>query len=262
MQCRLPKGFCATSRANPVPNIKLVLEYNGAGFCGWQAQPGMRTVETELRRVLEVVLREKIGPIQASGRTDSGVHARGQVINFKLENAPDLGRLARAVSSLLRHEVTVHSAEIVPDDFHSRRSARSKQYTYTIYTRNCPPVLDRERVWFVPRKLDLAAMKAAATQLIGLHDFSSFRDSECGAPDPEKEIFESELRVDLPYLYYRVVGDGFLKQMVRNIVGTLVAVGDGRLALSIPELFAARDRKLAGVTAPAHGLCLDWVSYE
>ena len=244
-----------------MPNVKLVIEYDGAGFHGWQAQPGLRTLETELKRVLEVVLRQEIKAIYASGRTDAGVHARGQVVNFHCAQVDDLGRLARAVSSIMRRELTVHSAEIVPKLFHARRSARCKQYTYTIYHRGCPPVLEWGRAWFVPQRLDLELMQEAAASLVGLHDFSSFRDSECNAPDPCKELFESELTAELPCVYYRVVGDGFLKQMVRNIVGTLVGIGQGRINASIREILQKRDRKCAGITAPAHGLCLDWVQY-
>ncbi len=244
-----------------MPNIRLIIEYDGAGFSGWQAQVGQRTIETELKKTLETVLREPLRAIYASGRTDAGVHARGQVVNFFCNQMPDLSRLARAVSSILRRDVTVHRVEVVPDDFNSRRSAVSKQYSYTIYNRECPPVLDRGRVWFVPRKLQIEKMKLAAKSFIGEHDFSSFQDSECSSNNPVKTIFESELIVTEPYLIFRVVGSGFLKQMVRNMVGTLVGIGDGRINASIEEILDAKDRQTAGVTAPGFGLCLDWVKY-
>jgi len=245
-----------------LPNIRLIIEYDGSGFSGWQSQLGQRTIEAELKRTLETVLRQPLRAIYASGRTDAGVHARGQVVNFFCEGQPDLSRLARAVSSILRRELTVHRAEIVPDEFHARHSAVSKQYSYTFYNRECPPVLDRGRVWFIPRKLDLKKMQAAAKSFVGQHDFTSFQDSECSSKDPVKTIYESELVQEPPYIKFRVVGSGFLKQMVRNMAGTLVGIGDGRITLSIEEILQAKDRRVAGVTAPGFGLCLDWVCYS
>ncbi len=245
-----------------MPNVRLILEYNGKGFHGWQTQPGLRTIETELLRALRIVLREDIGPLYVSGRTDSGVHARGQVVNFFVAQNPDLLRLMRSVSSLLRGELAVRSAEIVPEDFHARKSALSKQYSYTLYHAANPPVLERGQAWYVGAKLDILKMQSLALECVGTHDFTSFRGHGCMAKSAVRTIFESEISWEEPYLRYRVVGQGFLKQMVRNIVGTLVELGRERLALpSISEVLAAKDRRAAGPTAPAHGLCLDWVRY-
>ena len=153
-----------------MPNIRLVLEYNGKGFHGWQSQPGLRTIEVELKRALQIVLREEIVTLVASGRTDAGVHARGQVVNFVVSSAPDLERLKRSVSSLLRGEVAVRSADLVPDEFHARKSASSKQYTYTIYHASNPPVLDRGQTWYVGPNLDIAKMQREAASIVGKHD--------------------------------------------------------------------------------------------
>ena len=245
-----------------MPNIRFVLEYDGSGFCGWQKQPGLRSIEGELQRAIETVLRLKIDHVTAAGRTDSGVHARGQVVNFRVPELPDLSRLQRGVSALLRRELAVLSAEVVPDTFHARFSACRKQYSYSILHRQVPPVLERGRVWFVALPLDVPAMMQAASELIGERDFSSFRGANCTQKSPVKEIFESAVTVHGEQIVYRVVGSGFLKQMVRNIVGTLVAIGKGQARGSMREILEARDRGAAGMTAPAYGLCLDWVSYD
>ncbi len=241
----------------------MVIEYDGSGFHGWQRQPGLRTVQGELERVLGTVLRENIQVVHSAGRTDAGVHARGQVVNFFVEGEPDLDRLRLSASSLLRGEVSVLSADFVPDDFHARRSAVCKQYSYHILNRKCPPALDRGRVWHIPVNLDIARMKEEAFHFIGTHDFSSFRDADCTQPSPVKTILESEVTTDGEDIFYRVVGEGFLKRMVRIMVGTLVARGRPNMSIgAIPEIIAARDRRTAAMSAPAHGLFMDWVRYE
>jgi tRNA pseudouridine38-40 synthase len=173
-----------------VPNIKLVVEYDGSGFHGWQKQGELRTVQTELGRVLSLVLRSQIYPLHAAGRTDAGVHARGQVVTFKVSEVPDLWRLAQSVSHLLKGELAVLSAEVVDDSFHPGKSATHKQYTYSILNRPSPAVLDARRVWHVHRRLDISLMQKCAQEVIGEHDFSTFRDSECCARSPIKTIYE------------------------------------------------------------------------
>jgi tRNA pseudouridine38-40 synthase len=245
-----------------MPNIRLVLEYDGTLFHGWQKQQGLRTVQTALHETLELVLREKIAELRGASRTDVGVHARGQVVNFLVEREPDLTSLKHSVSSLLKGEVAVLDAEIVPDDFNARYGAKCKQYTYAILNRRQPPVLDKNRVWHVSADLDLERMRAAARELVGEHDFRSFQAADCSAQSSVREILESELTGVPPCLCYRVVGTGFLKQMVRTIVGTLVDLGRGKsVCPSMEAILAARDRSKAGMTAPACGLCLDWVKY-
>jgi len=246
-----------------VYNIRLIIEYNGAAFHGWQQQPGLRTVESELKRVLPLILREEVGVVYAAGRTDAGVHARGQVVNFIVTQKPDLRRLRFSVSSLLKNDLAVLAADFVPLDFRARRDAISRQYSYRIDNRDAPLVLDYTRVWHVPIALDLDAMRNSAAELLGEHDFTSFRGAKCASKSPIKNILESELSVDGPRITYRIVGTGFLKYMVRNIVGTLVQIGQGFLrADAMSEILAARDRRAAGMTAPAHGLYLDWVRYR
>lgn len=244
-----------------MPNIRLIVEYDGSRFHGWQKQPGVRTIQEELERVIRMVLREQIPFVAASGRTDAGVHARGQVVNFNCSSVPDLHRLKHAISSLMKGELSVIEASVAPDDFHSCRSTKQKQYTYTILHRDSPAVLDKGHAWHVGGSLDIERMIKEAALLVGQHDFTSFRAANCGGLSPIKRILESEVTFEPPYLRYRVVGEGFLKQMVRIIVGTLVTMGRGEMERTVTEILAARDRTQAGVTAPAYALCLDWVEY-
>lgn len=241
-------------------NIRMVIEYDGSNFHGWQQQPELRTVQSELHRVLAMVLRQEIHCVLAAGRTDAGVHARGQVVNFHVETIPDLERLKQSVSNILKGELAVLDAEVVGDDFHATRCAKRKQYSYTIVNRKLPLVLDYGRAWQVGYNLDLEKMCQAASCLVGRHDFSSFRASGCNAATPIKEIFDSEVIVCNNNITYRIEGKGFLKQMVRIIVGTLVEIGRGRLS-DMSQILEAKQRTRAGLTAPAQGLCLDWVEY-
>lgn len=245
-----------------MPTIRLIVEYDGSCFHGWQMQEGLITVQSELHRVLELVLREKISVVHASGRTDAGVHARGQVVTFVVSKVPDLHRLTHSVSSILKGALSVTDAAVVPDTFHPRRSAKKKQYSYTILHRKAPAVLDKGYVWHITADLDYEKMAEAASCLVGTHDFTSLRAAQCQANSPVKTILESELCLSRDYVVYRVVGKGFLQHMVRIIVGTLVDIGRGRLHSSMPEILAAKDRRVGGVTAPPFGLMLDWVEYD
>lgn len=246
-----------------MPNVKLVVEYNGRGFHGWQKQPNLKTVQSELERVLKIIVRSPIGPLHAAGRTDAGVHARGQVVTFRVAEPPELWRIAQGVSHLMKGELAVVSAEFVPDDFHPGISSTHKQYSYRILNRPTPAVLESHLMWHIPHQLDLALMSKQAACLVGEHDFSSFRDSSCTARTPMKTIYSVEINSVNDVIIFTVIGSGFLKQMVRNIVGTLTDIGRDRLhGRTMLEVLDARDRRVAGVTAPAHGLTMDWVSYE
>jgi tRNA pseudouridine38-40 synthase len=242
--------------------IKLILEYNGSFYSGWQQQHGVETVQEAVTKALETVLREPIHPLIASGRTDAGVHARGQVAHFSCSYKPDLYRLCLGVSAILRGKVAVKSAEFVADDFHSLGSAQGKQYIYQIVNRTSPLVLDSGYSWYVARMLNRELMQEAATTLIGTHDFSGFRSTFCQAPVTVKTITQSEFSWYGDTIVFSVIGNGFLHNMVRIIVGTLVDIGQGRLAAhSMPEIIASKDRTRAGQTAPACGLYLENVFY-
>lgn len=246
-----------------MPNIRLLVEYDGGAFHGWQCQEGVSTVQGELQQALRIFLRTEISALHSSGRTDAGVHARGQVVTFRCEVLPDLSRLAWGVSSIMRGKLTILAAEVAPDNFHPRSDAVSKQYSYRILNRYAPAVLERGRVWEVQQPLDFKSMQLAAAELVGEHDFQSFRAAGCTANTTVREIFESEITRSGEEIVYRVLGSGFLRYMVRNIVGTLVGIGDGSISgRTITQILSARDRSAAGVTAPPQGLTLDFVRYE
>lgn len=242
--------------------LKLVVEYDGSNFHGWQIQPGLRTIQGELQKALETFLRSEIPVVRAAGRTDAGVHARAQVVTVIVPDATDTLRLTHAVSSLLRGEVSIRSAERVCDNFDPLRDAVSKQYSYSILRRAAPAVLDKGKVWHIYAPLDIERMRREAAVLVGRHDYSSFQGKACTAKSPIKQIYSSQLIEEDELLIYRVIGSGFLKQMVRNIVGTLVWFGQGHLTdTDMQAILKQLDRRAAGPTAPAHGLCLDWVKY-
>lgn len=244
--------------------IGLEIEYEGSGFHGWQVQPGLRTIQRELHRVLETVLRCEIGHLHSAGRTDAGVHARRQMVVATLQRKePDLFALMHSVSSIMRPELGIVRAGFMPSDFHPRSAPSRKRYVYSILNRPAPAVLDRGRVWHLAATLNVEVMQSAAAALVGQHDFQSFRGAGCGASSSVRTIYESRIINEPPYVKYVVVGNGFLKQMVRNIAGTLVALGRGKLeADSMQRILDQRDRRAAGVTAPPYGLCLDRIEYD
>ncbi len=245
-------------------NYKIILEYDGSSFQGWHQQKNQASISQELLKTLAIILPSPVNEIFASGRTDSGVHARGQVANFHYPDNLDLQALALSISSLLRGRVAVIGIEIVPDDFHARYSAIGKTYSYQILNRAAPPTINRNQVWHVPQKLNLELMQLQSKDLIGEHDFTSFRASNCEAKSAIRTITEINFQVNGDLIRIEVSGEGFLKQMVRNIVGTLVDFGMGSSRLknsSIKQILDSKDRHLAGQTAPAEGLCLEQVFY-
>lgn len=243
--------------------VKLIVEYNGRGFHGWQKQPGLRTVQGELERVLSIILRKPVGSLHAAGRTDAGVHARGQVVTFRTDDDLELFRVAAGVSHIMKGELSVVSAEYAPAEFHPGISATHKQYSYRVLNRPTPAVLDAHTMWHIGHPLDFELMQREAVVLLGTHDYSAFRDSTCTASSPVKTIYEVRWQRTGDVATFYVIGSGFLKQMVRNIVGTLTDIGRGRIrGRGVAEILASKDRRQAGVTAPAHGLCMDWVAYD
>lgn len=205
---------------------------------------------------------EPAGVLGAS-RTDSGVHALGQVANFLTASRIPAHGFFKALNSMLPPDVSVRSAEDAGLDFDSRRSAKGKRYSYVLLNRRGKSAIGRDGFWEVPRPLDLEKMKAAAACLVGEHDFSSFRAADCQNPDPVKRLARAEVdKAGEDLLLFSFEGSAFLKQMVRNIVGTLVEVGRGRLAPEeVAVILAAKNRRLAGPTAPARGLYLVEVLY-
>lgn len=240
---------------------KLVIAYDGTGFRGWQLQPGRRTVQGELEAALLRLTGENVR-VYASGRTDAGVHADGQVIAFDLEREWEPRRLFLALNAQTARDLAVRSAEAVLPDFDPRRAARRRRYVYRIWRAYYESPFWRRYAWRVSFALDVEAMQQAAQYIIGRHDFSSLRAAGCDAETAVRHVFRSEIAVDGELLTYTIEATAFLRHMVRNIMGTLVEVGRGmRPAASIPALLEARDRTLAGATAPPRGLCLEEVRY-
>lgn len=247
---------------NSPRNIKLVLEYDGSAFHGWQLQTNARTVQGELEKALERVTGESIRVAGAS-RTDAGVHARGMVCNFLTNSRIPGDRFPHALNALMPGSISVLSAIDVSPDFHARFMAKGKTYVYRIANRPVRPALDRHQLYFVSASLDLDAMREAAARLQGTHDFASFQAAGSQVEDTFRTIFD--LRVMQPRpgeINILVCGDGFLYNMVRIIAGTLLLVGRGKLpAERVDHILSSRDRAQAGPTAPAHGLCLLQVHY-
>ena len=255
-------------------NIKFTIAYDGTDFSGWQAQPGQVTVQGALTDVLEKLTERRL-TIYAAGRTDAGVHAAGQVVNFRTQSPLTTEEFQRAFNSLLPPSIRVNGAEEVGPDFHSRWDALAKTYRYRIFRgRVVPPFLWRY-VQHDQHELNFDAMAEAALLFVGEHDFTSFAASTGSEEDDRdrttiRTIYRSELlrsQSDNSHTageewVYVVRGKSFMRHMVRKMVGTLVEVGRGKLVpADLPELFALRDRSKSGVTMPPHGLCLENVEY-
>lgn len=242
--------------------IAMIVEYDGTDYCGWQVQPGRATIQAALEGALHTILGHDVR-IEASGRTDAGVHACGQVAAFSTNERPDLRALLRSVNALAGAGIVVRDLREVADAFDPRRDASRRTYEYAIDNRPYPSPFRRRYAWHVYAPLDLEAMSHAAGFLVGEHDFASFQAADCDAGGSRRTVAESGWQRRGNELVYRIAATAFLRHMVRTIVGTLAEVGRGsRPAESIPELLAARDRTRAGATAPPHGLSLVRVDYD
>lgn len=246
-------------------NLKIALAYDGTDFCGWQFQPALPTIQGELERVLGEIEGKPVA-VAGSGRTDAGVHALEQVASLEISNPIPTDNLRRAMNRLLPPSIRIWRVEEAPPDFHARFSAKSKLYEYRLWRGEiCSPMLYRY-VWHHPYPLDLAAMTTAAPLFEGARDFRSVAAADEDADEQEptrlRTIFSSRLEAEGDLIRYRVQGTGFLRHMVRNIVGTLLEVGKGNLAPGdIPRILESGERGRAGPTAPAKGLFLVRVEY-
>jgi tRNA pseudouridine38-40 synthase len=244
-------------------NIKLTIEYDGKNYLGWQVQPKgpsiQETIEGQLKRLTGETIR-----LISSGRTDAGVHAMGQVAHFKTENPMDCPTLQRALNSLLPADILIVKAEEADPDFHARKECKSKVYEYRILNRSLRSVFHREHAWHIPQPLDLEGMRRATRYLVGEHDFSSFRSVGTPTRTAIRKIIRAEWKRNREgLLTFEIEATGFLKQMVRAIVGTLVEVGRNKISADeVGAILESRDRTKAGPTAPARGLFLKEVKYE
>ncbi|HEX9109733.1 MAG TPA: tRNA pseudouridine(38-40) synthase TruA [Longimicrobiales bacterium] len=245
-------------------NLKLILAYEGGAFHGWQRQAGVRTVQEELENVLRRLLRHPLS-VHGASRTDAGVHARGQVASVLTTSSIPLENIRRAVSHHLPQDIALVQVTEATTGFHPARDARGKLYRYRIYNspRRPAEALCTPYVWHVWYALDLAALQRAATLLTGTHDFAGFASQGSPRATTVRTIRRVEVQRRGAEVQIDVEGDGFLYNQVRNMVGTLGEIGRGHWpAERISEVLATCDRRRAGPTAPAQGLCLEWVRYD
>ncbi|OPL15831.1 MAG: hypothetical protein AVO39_07000 [delta proteobacterium MLS_D] len=244
-------------------NIKITVEYDGTAYSGWQRQEGAGTIQEALENVAGRIMQETIR-IVASGRTDAGVHALGQTASFRTSTALPVERIQAGMNSLLSPDIAITAIEEVPASFHARYDSASKVYQYFLYNAPVRSPLRRRYCWHVREPLDCEAMGLAAASLRGRHDFSAFRSSGSDVKTTERTVFATSLlRSADNMVIFEIEGDGFLRSMVRSIMGTLVDVGKGKIT---PETFRSimesGDRNRAGATAPPQGLFLKEVRYR
>ena len=243
-------------------NIKLIIEYDGAAYHGWQRQINrFQTIQQIIEDKIEILTGQK-ATLFSSGRTDAGVHAINQVANFRTISQLPLRNILLGLNSMLPYDIVIKSAEEVNPDFHSRYSAKSKVYLYQILNSATRSGLYRNFSWFVSGKLQLDLMVEAASYISGRHDFLCFCAANSETEGSEREVLDWSLKRDQDFVHFTIEATGFLKYMVRNIMGTLVYVGKGKLTpADFKDILESKDRKLAGPTAPPQGLFLKEVKY-
>ncbi len=246
-----------------IQTFKLIIEYEGTEFSGWQRQPEKTTVQGELEKVLSRILNQPI-TLAGSGRTDAGVHALGQAASFCADTALAPNILKKGVNRLMKHAIVLTACHRVSDTFHAQYSAVSKEYAYYILNRETPCAVGRNYVWHVHRSLDIDVMNQCCALICGTHDFKSFENAGSPRNSTVRTVFMARMeRMDDDRLVFRICASGFLKNMVRNLMGTLVDAGLGKMTPAMfEEILSAKDRSLAGATAPAQGLFLKQVNYE
>jgi tRNA pseudouridine38-40 synthase len=246
-----------------MPRYRLLIEYDGRPYCGYQAQAGLPSVQGTLEAAITGFCGEDIR-VHAAGRTDTGVHATGQVVHVDLTRDWPVDTVRKALNAhLMPHPVCVLQADLAPEGWHARFSATERRYRYRILSRQSPPALDQGRVWYVRKPLDAEAMHDAAQALVGHHDFTTFRDLACQARSPIKTLDVATVRREGDEVILDFASRSFLHRQVRSMTGTLAQVGVGRWRRAdVAAALAARDRKACGPVAPPDGLYLTYVGYE
>jgi tRNA pseudouridine38-40 synthase len=243
-------------------NFKITIEYDGSRYCGWQRQNNDPTIQEAIEKALMKMTDQKISVI-GSGRTDAGVHAYGQVANFKCDTTLTTSDFRGGLNSLTPEDIVIAECEAVADEFHARFSVTSKIYHYRILNRSNPSAIMRQYAWHIRKTLDLDDMRTAIPHLLGSHDFKAFEGAGSPRSHTVRNVMNANLtKVDDGYLVFEIEADGFLRYMVRNIVGTLVEVGLGKISpADVKHILDSKDRSRAAATAPAHGLFLKRVNY-
>lgn len=242
-------------------NIKLTIEYDGNKFGGWQKQPTKLNIQGEIEKAIKDITGEDVS-LNASGRTDSGVHSLGQVANFKTNSNIDIEKIAIAINSKLKKSIVIKKAEEVDENFHARYNCKGKKYRYIINNSSQGTAIYRDLECNIPQKLDVEKMKQAIKYFEGEHDFRGFRASGTSSKNSVRTIYKTEIKQEGERIMIELTGNGFMYNMVRIIAGTIVDVGLGKiLPEEIPEIIQSKDRNKAGKTMPAHGLYLVEVYY-
>lgn len=242
-------------------NIKLVIEYDGKDYNGWQKQPNKLNIQGEIERAIENITKEKVDLI-ASGRTDAGVHALGQVANFKTNSNIDIEKIPIAINSQVKNSIRIKSAEEVEENFHSRFNCKKKTYRYVIDNSKYGTAIYRNIVYHMPIKLNVEEMKKAIKYFEGEHDFKAFKASGTSSKSSVRTIYKATVERKEDRVIIELTGNGFLYNMVRIIAGTLIDVGIGKIKPEeVKEIIEKKERKNAGKTLPARGLCLLEVDY-
>jgi len=245
-----------------IKNFKITIEYDGTSYHGWQRQKNAHTVQEEIEKALLTMTGKKT-VLTASGRTDAGVHALGQVANFHCDTDVSPQAFQNGVNSLTKDDIVIISCDIVDENFHSRFDTKSKTYHYRLLNRNLPVAINRQYAWFIKKKLDLEEMRLALNHIIGTHDFKAFEGTGSLRSHTIRRVFKAEiLEQGKGLVVIEIEADGFLRFMVRNIVGTVADVGLEKITSNdFKKILLSKDRSMAGATAPPQGLFLMEVKY-